>query len=59
MDLLTDVRSRAQVGSLLAWHISLTRNIALRALAFFSMRGGYDLSFPPESQILRLLEFGG
>ena len=38
-------RSRAQVTSLLAERIPLTRDIALYALAFFLTRRGYDLSF--------------
>ena len=36
-------------GSLVE-RISLTRNIALYALAFSSMRRGYDISFTQESQ---------
>ena len=54
MDLLRDMRSRAQVASLLAERISLTRDIVLYALAFFSMPRGYDLSLTLGSQILRL-----
>ena len=58
MDLLSDMRSRALVATSLAGHISLTRDIALCALAFFSMRGGYDLSSTLGSQNLRVLESG-
>ena len=45
MDLLSGMGSRAQVATSLAKRISLTRDNALYALAFFSMRRGYDLSF--------------
>ena len=54
MGLLRDMRSQAQVASSLAERISLTINISLYALAFFSMRRGHDLSFTLGSQILRL-----
>jgi len=54
MDLLSDMSSRAQVATSLAERISLTRDIALYSLAFFSMRRGYDLSFTLGSQILKL-----
>ena len=54
IDLLRDMRSRAQVAASLAERISLTRNIALFSSAFYSMRRGYDLSFTLRSQILQL-----
>ena len=54
MGLLSYMRSRAQVTSSLAERISLTRDIALCAVVFFSMRRGYDLSFTLGSQIRRL-----
>ena len=50
MDLLSDMRLRAQVASSLAERISLTRDIALYALSFFSKHRGYDLSFSLGSQ---------
>ena len=56
MDLLSDMRSRAQVATSLAERISLTRDIALYALALFSMRRGYDPFFTLGSHILRLPE---
>ena len=59
MDLLSGMGSRAQVATSLAKRISLTRDNALYALAFFSMRRGYDLSYTLGSQILRLLESRG
>ena len=43
IDLLSDMRSRAQVADSLAEVISVTRDIALYALIFSSMRRGYDL----------------
>ena len=43
INLLGDMRSRAQVAASLAERISLTRDIALFSLAFYSMRRGYDL----------------
>ena len=54
IDLLSNVRSRAQVAASLAERISLTRDIALFSLAFYSMRRGYDLLFTLGSQILKL-----
>ena len=38
----------------MAERISLTRDIALFSLTFYSMRRGYDLSFTLGSQILKL-----
>ena len=43
MDLLGDLRLREQVASSMAESISLTRGVALYALAFFSMSRAYDL----------------
>ena len=54
VDLLSDMRSRAQVAALLADCISLTTDIALFSLAFYSMCRDYDLSFTLGSQILKL-----
>ena len=54
IDLLQDMRSRAQAASSLAVRIELTRDIALFSLAFASMRRGHDLSFTMGSQVLRL-----
>ena len=54
IDLLQDMRSRAQAASSLAVRIELTRDIASFSLAFASMRRGHDLSFTMASQILRL-----
>ena len=54
IDLINDTRSQAQVAASLAERISLTRDIALFSLAFYSMRRGYDLSFTLGSQILKL-----
>ena len=54
IDLLSDMRSRAQVAASLAERVSLTRDIALFSLAFYSMRRGYDLSFALGSQIMKL-----
>ena len=59
MDLLGDMRSRAQVTTSLAERISLTRDIALSALAFFSMHRRYYRLFTLGSQILRLPESRG
>ena len=59
MDLLSDMRSRVQVVSSLAERISLTRDIAQYALAFFSILRAYDLSFTLGSQILRIPESRG
>ena len=57
--LLQDLRQRAQSESLTAARIEITRDIALFALAFDSMRRGYDLSFTMGSQVLRLPESAG
>ena len=54
IDLLSDMRSRVKVTASLTERISLTRDIALFSLAFYSMRRGYDLSFTLGSQILKL-----
>ena len=54
IDLLSDMRSRALVAASLAERISLTRDIALFLLAFYSMHRGYDLFFILRSQILEL-----
>ena len=61
MDLLSDMRSRAQVASSLAERISLTRDIALYALLwpFSRCAGDDDLSFTLGSQIPRLPESRG
>ena len=59
IDLLSDMRSRAQVGGertqvvgSLAGRIYVTRCIALYSLVFYSMRRGYDLSFTTGLHIL-------
>ena len=54
INLLGDMRSRAQVAASLAERISLARDIALFSLAFYSMRRGYDLSFKVGSNIPKL-----
>ena len=54
IDLLRDMRSRAQTAPSLAERIELTRDVALFSLAFASMRRGHDLSFTMGSQVLRL-----
>ena len=54
IDLLSDMRSRAQMMASLAKRISLTRDIALLSLALYSMRRGYDIFFTLGSQILKL-----
>ena len=54
IDLLNDMRSRAQVAASSAARISLTRDIALFSLAFYSMHRSYDLSFTLGCQILKL-----
>ena len=59
MDLINDMRWRAQVARSLAERISLTRDIALYALAGFSMHRGYGLSFSLGPRILRLPESVG
>ena len=59
IDLLSDMCSRAQVAASLAERISLTRDIALFALAFYSMRRGYDLPFTLGSHILKLPNSSG
>ena len=59
IDMLSDMLSRAQVADSLAERISLTRDIDLYALAFYSIRRGYDLSFTLGSQILKLPESKG
>ena len=57
VDLLSDMRSRAQVAALLVEQISLTRDIALFSLVFCSMRRGFDLSFTLGSKMLKLPKF--
>ena len=59
IDLLSDMRSRAQVSASLAERIALTRDIALFSLALYSMRRGDDLSFTLGSQTLKLSKFRG
>ena len=54
IDLLSDMRSRVKVTASLTERISLTRDIALFLLAFYSMHRGYDLFFILRSQILEL-----
>ncbi len=54
VDLLRDMRSRAQNRPYLGGAFSLTRDVALFSLAFASMRRGHDLSFTLGSQVLRL-----
>ena len=53
IDLLSDMRSRAQMMASLAKRIFLTRDIAQFSLAFCSMRRGYDLSLTLGSQIVK------
>lgn len=57
--LLADMRLRAQVAASQAERISITRDVALYTLAFFTLRRGYDLSFTLGSQVLRLPESKG
>ena len=45
IDLLSDMRSRAQVAASLAEGTSLKRDKTLFSLPFYSMRRGYDLFF--------------
>lgn len=59
VDLLRDMRARAQIAPSLKGRISLTRDVALFALAFASMRRGHDLTFTLGSQVLRLPEAQG
>lgn len=60
VDLLQDMRSRAQVVPALAVRISLTRDdVALCTLAFASMQRGYDVSCTWGSQILRVPQAQG
>lgn len=54
LDLLCDMRSRAQVAPQLGDRLALTRDVALFSLALFSMHRDYDLSFTLGSQILKL-----
>ena len=56
INLLRDMRSRAQVASSLAERISLTRGVAYQVvyLALFPMRRDYDLSFTMGSHMLRI-----
>ena len=56
MDMLSDMRSRAHVATSLAERISLTRDIALCALAFFSMDTRYYVLYTLGSRILSLPE---
>ena len=59
VELLEDMRSRAQLVKSLAQRIAITRDIALYSLAFASMRRGHDLSFTKGSQVLRLPQSRG
>ena len=59
MQLLRDMSSRAHAVSSLKERISITRDVALYALAFASMRRGNDLSFALGSQVLSLPEGDG
>lgn len=52
--LLRSMRLRAQAAETVRDRIILTRDIALYALALYSMRRGSDLSFTMSAQILRL-----
>ena len=54
VDLLSDMRLRAQVASSLAKRILLTRDIALYSLVFYLMSRGCNFSFTMGSHILRL-----
>ena len=54
IDLLSDIRSGAQVVSFLAERVSLTRDVTVYSLALYSMRRGFDLSFTMGSHILKL-----
>lgn len=56
IDLLGDIRLRAQIAGSLAAPIPLTRDVVLYSLALFSMRRGYDFSFTLGSRILKLPE---
>ena len=59
IDILSDIRSRAQVASSLAARVALTRYSTLYSLIFFSRRKGDDLSFTMESHIITLAESKG
>ena len=54
LDLLSDMRSRAQVVASMAERIPLTRDIALFSSKFYSVGRGYDVYFILGSQILKL-----
>ncbi|CAM9560049.1 unnamed protein product [Pylaiella littoralis] len=52
--LLASMRTRAQLSLSIQERISITRDIALFALAFYTMRRGFDLSSTLASQVLKL-----
>lgn len=58
-DLLRHMRLRAQAAESVRDRIVLTRDVALFALSFYSMRRGFDLSFTISAQILRLPQLKG
>ncbi|CAN0042059.1 unnamed protein product, partial [Pylaiella littoralis] len=52
--LLASMRTRAQLSLSIQGCISITRDIALFALVFYTMRRGFDLSFTLALQVLKL-----
>lgn len=57
--LLEHMRTRAQLSESVRERISITRDIALYALAFYTMRRGFDLSCTLSSQVLQLPDSAG
>ena len=57
--LLQSMRVRARLAESLSQRITITRDIALFSLAFYSMRRGFDLSFTLASRVLILPESAG
>ena len=57
--LLEHMRVRAQLSPSVSERISITRDIALFSLAFYTMRRGFDLSCTLGSQVLQLPDSAG
>lgn len=57
--LLDSMRTRAQLSPSERDRVSITRDIALFSLAFYTMRRGFDLSFTMGSQVLELPHSAG
>ena len=57
--LLANMRIRAMSAESLAESISITRDVALFSLAFYTMKRGFDISNTLGSQLLRLPESAG